>query len=82
MTIQEKYDTFVRENKCAPKYAVASIYWKDSDETVDNMTFSLYLSDSDDVFFSLGGTYELEELTNKSNGEDFYILEETVEFYK
>ena len=83
MSIQEKYDTFVRENKCTPTFATASVRWKDTDEVVDNLAFSIDDSvPDDDVFFNISGVYELETLSNKDNGEDFTILDDTIEFYK
>ena len=83
MSIQEKYDTFVRENNCTPTFATASVQWKDTDEVVDNLTFSIDASIPDDeVFFYTSGVYELETLSDKDNGEDFIIIKDTVEFYE
>ena len=81
MTIQEKYDTFVRENHHAPTFATASIQWKDTDEIIDNLTFGLDSCPAEYVFFSTNGVYDLESLTHKNNGEDFIVMEDTVEFF-
>lgn len=85
MTIQEKYDTFVHKNKCEPKYAVASVQFKDClEDPVDNLTFKLFCSkdvDDENTFYYVNGVNDIISLTNKDGVEDFYILEETIEFY-
>lgn len=81
MTIQEKYNTFVRENKCEPKYVVASVQFKDClEDPVDNLTFKLSCGDDENTFYYTNGVNDLISLTDKDGVEDFYILEETVEF--
>ena len=87
MTIQEKYDAFIQENGCEPTYAVASVVFKDLtlDDPVDNLTFKLSCSEDendDEVFYYTNGMSDIIALTKKDGVEDFYILENTVGFYK
>ena len=84
MTIQEKYDTFVRENKKEPHYAVASVVFKDSlEEPVDNLSFKLSCDDDGDdsyTFYYVNGVNDLISLTDVNGVEDFFILESTINF--
>lgn len=84
MTIQEKYNTFVHENKQEPHYVIASVIFKDSPEDpVDNLSFKLLCTDDgdgSDTFYYTNGVNDIISLTDKDGVEDFYILEETVEF--
>jgi len=86
MTIQEKYNTFVRENKQEPRYAVASVLFKDSPEDpVDNLTFKLSCDgdeDDENTFYYTNGVNDIISLTDKNGVEDFYIIEDTVGFYR
>ena len=85
MTIQEKYDTFVRKNKQEPHYAVASVIFKDSlEDPVDNLSFKLSCDDDGDdenTFYYTNGVNDLVSLTDVNGVEDFFILESTIEFY-
>lgn len=86
MSIREKYEDFVRKYNCEPSYASAIIKWNDSGMlgTLEEAIFKLSCDADerdDEIFFFINGAYELEELT-RNTGEDFYVLEETVEFLK
>lgn len=87
MSIQEKYDTFVEKHGCEPSYASVIIQWKDSGMfgTMEAATIKLSndLDELDDeIFYYADGLSDFIALTKRDNGEDFYVLEETVEFLK
>lgn len=87
MSIREKYEDFVRKYNCEPDYASVIIQWKDSGMFGAMGAATIKLSSGldeydDEIFYYADGLSDLEALTEKDNGEDFYILEEYTEFLK
>lgn len=87
MSIQEKYNAFVEKYGCEPNYASAIIQWNGCGMFGVLEDVIIRLSDGvdeqdDEIFYYVHGISDLEALTRKDNGEDFYVLEETTEFLK
>lgn len=84
MSIQERYKAFVEKYGCEPNYVSAIIQWKDSgmlgafEDVIIKLSNDVDEHD-DEVFYYVHGISDLEVLT-KDNGEDFYVLEGTVNF--
>lgn len=87
MSIQEKYNTFAEKYGHEPSYASVVIQWKDSGMFGAMEAATIKLSSDldeqdDEILYYADGLSDLIALTERDNGEDFYALEETVEFLK
>lgn len=87
MSIQEKYETFVKKYGCEPIYASAIVQWKEPGMLGAYEDVIIKLSkdtdeQDDEILYYADGLSDLIALTERDNGEDFYVLEETVEFLK
>lgn len=83
MTILQKYNQFLQQHHKEPLYAEAEICWLDTGETSSSCIFKLS-SDYDEkedeqIFFYVDSLEDLQSLT-QPGGEDFIILEDTVDF--
>lgn len=82
MSIRETYEAFIRDNNREPVYACPVIRWKD-DDTVEEVFIKLSCDvgeNDDEIFYYVNGINEIEALTDKDNGEDFYIIENSIIF--
>ena len=85
MSIEDKYKKFVEKHGCEPSYADVVVQWKDSgmfgamDAAIIKLSNDLDERD-DEILYYAHGLSDFVSLTEKDNGEDFYVLEETVNF--
>lgn len=83
MNIKEKFEAFAEEYGHEPNYAKATIEWEDDGNTCDVLVKlnNEYQEDEDDeIFYYFGSLDELIETTNKGNGEDFFVIEDSITF--
>ena len=84
MTIKEKYDEFVAQNGCEPRYAEVSIVFNDDKKREDNYIISMVKDEETErldewIFYYCDSVKEIESLTE--NGcEDFTVIPDSVEF--
>jgi len=85
MTIREKYDAFVKENGCYPRYAEVSIIWADDKSRNNGFIIALVNDEEterlDDYIFYY--CYSLDDLiaVTKENGcMDFIVIENSIRF--
>lgn len=75
--IQQKYDTFVKENGKEPAYAVCDIVWKDNND-LESVKIQLSADsnpdEDDDFFFYCNGLNDLKSLCDFGS-EDFIVTE-------
>lgn len=83
MDIKEKFEAFAKEYGYEPNYAEATIEWENDGNTCDVLVKlnNEYQEDEDDeIFFYFTSLDELIETTNKDNGEDFFVIEDSITF--
>ena len=84
LSIREKYDAFVKEHGCEPRYAEVSVIFTDDKSRVDGYIIAMVQDEETErmdecIFFYCDSVDDVEGLTKKGC-EDFTVIPESVEF--
>lgn len=84
MTIKEKYDAFVKEHGCEPRYAEVSVIFTDDKSRVDGFFIAMVQDEETErldewIFYYCDSVDDIESLT-KNGCEDFIVIADSVEF--